>query len=331
MPHEHTPDRGADSESQPMAHPTTERVGLVVRGIEETIEHNGIDVEAAGVLLAHDIGVVREHDGSGAEIDHDPQNGPRLVLQWNRRQANRISLTIEPEPGRPRPVEPGGLIEDACNATHKSAIALLKKMAGERRWSQLNPECHRVEDLVNTHRHTVTAKRVIEKWIERTRDTPRWEGPPGRIALAELVVGLRDAADTTLRAGWKRSDDRGHPVRLELTIYGAERQQVSLKRYQRGDRSGRSQPVEAVPTERKGWATVELNDVGQSSECVMRCATMEVIDAYDELTRPRSSQWLKKRSWEVLLRNVALNWAWRDAAEEASGDDLCDQVRWYTW
>ena len=86
-----------------------------------------------------------------------------------------------------------------------------------------------------------------------------------------------------------------------------------------------------MPTERKGWATVELNDVGQSGECVMRRPAMEIIDAFDEHTRPRSSGWLKKRSWERLLRNVALNWAWRDAAEEASGDDLCEQLRWHTW
>ena len=72
-----------------MEHPTTERVGLVIRGIEDTIKRNGIDAGTAAVLLAHDIGVVREHDDGGVEIDHDPQSGPRLVLQWHKRRRTR--------------------------------------------------------------------------------------------------------------------------------------------------------------------------------------------------------------------------------------------------
>ena len=314
-----------------MGHPTTERVGLVVGAIEETIGRNGIDAETTAVLLAHDIAVVRGHDGAEAEIDHDPQSGPHLVLRWKKQHAKRIEQSLEPEPSGPRAVEPGGLVEDPRKATHDAAIGLLKKIAAEPRWTHVNPECHNVEDLVETHRHAAAAKNVLEKWLERTRDAPRGETPPGSIMLADLVVGLRDGADTTLRAGWKRNDDRGHPIRLELTVFGRQRQQVSLTRYQRGNRTGRSQPVEAIADERKGWATVELDEIGQSDEQVIRCATMEIIDAYDEQTRRRASRWLEKRSWQRLLRNVALNWTWRDAGEQASGNDLCEQLPWHTW
>ena len=312
-------------------HPTTERIGIVVGTIEEAVNENGIGPKTAAVLLAHNVAIVRGHDGQMVEIDHDPQSGPQLVLRYHMQRDNEIELTLEPEPTRPRAVETSGVVDDADTATHKATVALLKKIANESRWSDVNPEGHNVEDLSETYRHAIAAKNTLEKWLERTREAPRGETPPGNIALSELVLGLRDAAGTTLRAGWKRNDDRGHPTQLELTVFGRERQRVALTRYQRGDRVGRNHPVEAVGDERKGWATVVLTEIGQTGESVVRCSTMELIDSYDEQTRRRSSRWLKKHSWERLLRNVALNCAWRDAAQRATGADLCEQLSWYRW
>ena len=93
------------------------------------------------------------HDGAEVESDHDPQSGPHLMLRWKKQHANRIELTLEPEPSGPRAVEPGCLVEDARKATHDAAVGLLEKIAAEPRWTHVNPECHNVEDLVERHRH----------------------------------------------------------------------------------------------------------------------------------------------------------------------------------
>ena len=315
------------------SHPTTSRVHLVVEGIDEAISKGGVDATTAGILLAHHISVWREHDGNTIEIDHDPLWGPQLVLRYRKNRKNEIELTLEPERPGPRPVGEGGAVADVAAAVHAAALKVLRKIASERRWSEINPEGHNVEDLFETHRHAEAARNVLVRWLKRTRDAPRGETPPGSVALAELVATLRDAADTSLRAGWKRADDRGSPTRLELTICGRPRQATKLTRYQPATRTGRSQPVEAIADDRRGCGTVELNDIGQQQENLVRCPTMEIVEAFDEETnrKRKSRRWNDQQGWERLLRSVALNWAWRDAGEAAQGEDLCEQRSWYKW
>ena len=159
---------------------------------------------------------------------------------------------------------------------------------------------------IRTQRQTEAAKRNLEIWLERTREEQRRQEPSGKERLCGLLE-LLQAANTSLRAGWRRANNRGHPDSLELTIYGRTRQRPSLRRYQPASARGRSQRVQAVATEDHGWATVELTDIGTSNQTLVRCATMEMIDAYDATVRPRASRTHQKRNWEHLLQNTALN------------------------
>ena len=61
----------------------------------------------AARLLAHDIAILRDHDESRVEIDHDPSHG-RLQLRYATSQDDEIELTLEPERTAPRDDVTGG-------------------------------------------------------------------------------------------------------------------------------------------------------------------------------------------------------------------------------
>ena len=296
--------------------------------IGEAVGGRQIDAKAAARLLARSIGIQRDHDGSVVNIDHDPPGGVRLQLRRKTGGDEGIELTLEPERTGPRAAEGA---TDSATSTRRAITALMDSVGRERAWSDVNPELHNVEDLIETHRQAVTAKNLLTRWLDRAGDAARGESPRGQVLLANLVAGLRDVADTSLRAGWRNNTDRGHPARMELTVFGTRRRGVALTRYQPALRSGADEGVVAIGSEERGFARVELGQIGQSDEHLERCATMEIVDAYDAETRPRASGWANKLGWDQLLRAVALNWAWREAAETTTGDDLCELRTWHTW
>ena len=309
--------------------PTTGQAALITSIVDGTVAREGVDATSAAKLLAHGISVQREHDGSAATIDYDPPEGPRLQLRHTRERDDVVALTLPPERTAPKDVERGqrGLVE----VTRDAVLEMLRGIEKNPRWSAINPELHTTEELIETHRHTVSAKDVIERWIGRAGDRPHGGSPRAPAMLAALIGGLHDAAETTVHAGWTRADDRGHPARLGLTVFGRQRRHARLERYQRGDRTGRQLPIEATSHEQRGFAHVELDRIAEGDEVLIRCATMELLDAYDEQTRKRSSAWLDRHGWERLLRSTTLNWAWGRAAENATGNDLCQLFTWHTW
>ena len=310
------------------AHRTTRQVEAVIAMIGDGIGRRQIDAKTAARLLALNIAIQREHDGKIVIIDHDPPGGLRLQLRRKTGGDNGVELTLEPERTGPRTTPE---TTDAATSTREALIGLMDSIGQEQTWSEINPELHTVEDLVETHRNVVTAKNLLTRWLDRAGDAARGESPCGQAVLAELVGGLQDTAETSFRAGWKNNTDRGHPARIELTIYGTRRRAVALTRYQPAHQSGADKAVWAIGSETRGFARVELNEIAQNNEHLERCPTMEIIDAYDAETRKRSSSWADKLGWDRLLRTVALSWAWREAAGTTAGNDLCELRRWHTW